>query len=66
MTNKREELIKKLSKKLGIVSYKNKEKRVSFDESFGQDKMKIIKSVIGDKSVEIAKKLDEENKKMKG
>lgn len=45
------ELMKeKLESKKTVVSFENKDKRVAFDETLGQDKMDLAKKVIGDKS----------------
>lgn len=51
--------ILKESGKKTTVSYKNKDKRVSFDDSFGKSKMEIASSLIGSKenAIAIAKKL---------
>ena len=54
----KEEIQEILSKKCTVVSYKNKEKRKSFDESFGQDKMELARKVIGDNYEELLKKLN--------
>ena len=47
------------SNKRTKVSYKNKEKRNSFDESFGKNKMEISDNFIGsdENSIELSKKL---------
>jgi carbon monoxide dehydrogenase subunit G len=39
------------------VSYLNKEKRVTFDESFGKSKMELARKIIGENSVLLSKKL---------
>ena len=54
------ELIEKSGKKTAI-SYKNKEKRKSFDESYAKTKMNIIKEFIGSNSLEVSKKLEKGN-----
>lgn len=60
--NKKEELQEILSKKCTVVSYKNKEKRKSFDENFGRRKMDLALKVIGDNSDILLQKLKEEKK----
>lgn len=55
--SKKERLKEKLESKHSNVSYENKEKRTSFDETFGQDKMDLANKVIGDKSAELLEKL---------
>jgi hypothetical protein len=45
------------SQKKSTVSYKNKENRKSFDETFGKEKMEIASKFIGDNSVYLSKKL---------
>ena len=52
------ELIKKSGKKT-TISYDNKNKRKSFDESYAKIKMNIIKEFIGNKSLEVSNKLAE-------
>jgi len=46
------------SGKKSTVTYKNKENRKSFDETFGKEKMEIASKFIGDNSVNLSKKLD--------
>jgi hypothetical protein len=45
------------SEKKTAVSYKNKESRVSFDETFGKQKMEIASKIIADNSISLSKKL---------
>jgi len=58
----KEELQKILSKKCTVVSFKNKEKRKSFDEDFGRRKMDLALKVIGENSDILLQKLKEEKK----
>ena len=39
------------------VSYKNKEKREFFDETFGKNKMEISNKIIGENSILLSNKL---------
>ncbi|MCI9843992.1 hypothetical protein [Flavobacterium pectinovorum] len=53
-------IIKNILEKSGkksTVSYKNKENRKSFDETFGKEKMEIASKFIGNNSVDFSKKL---------
>ncbi|MBF4517491.1 hypothetical protein IRZ71_14090 [Flavobacterium sp. ANB] len=45
------------SGKKSTVSYKDKENRKSFDETFGKEKMEIASKFIGDDSINLSKKL---------
>lgn len=45
------------SGKKTTVSYKDKENRKSFDETFGKQKMDIASGLIGDNSISLSKKL---------
>lgn len=45
------------SGKKTTVSYKDKENRKSFDETFGKQKMEVASSLIGDNSISLSKKL---------
>jgi hypothetical protein len=45
------------SEKKTTVSYKDKENRKSFDETFGKQKMEIASNFIGDNSISLSKKL---------
>jgi hypothetical protein len=58
----KEELQEILSKKYTNVSFKNKEKRKSFDENFGRRKMDLARKVIGENSDILLQKLKEEKK----
>jgi hypothetical protein len=46
------------SGKIKVISYKNKDKRKSFDENFGKNKMEIASKVIGNNASKIAEKLE--------
>ena len=59
----KQELKELLDKKRTVVSYKNKEKRTSFDETFGMGKMNTISKVIGDNPSLFLEKLKESEKK---
>jgi len=48
------------SEKKTSISYKNKENRKSFDETFGKTKMEIASTLIGDNSISLSKKLASE------
>lgn len=55
-----ENIIKDILNKSGkktTVSYKDKENRTSFDETFGKQKMEIASKLIGENSVSLSKKL---------
>ena len=55
-----ENIIKNILNKSGkktTVSYKDKENRKSFDETFGKKKMEIASKFIGDNSISLSKKL---------
>ena len=58
MNTKLSQLLEKANKKTK-VTYKNKEKRISFDESFGDKKMEIASNFIGssENSLALARKL---------
>ena len=58
MKNNVSQLLEKANKKTK-VTYKNKEKRISFDESFGNKKMEIATNLIGssENSLALARKL---------
>jgi len=59
------EIIAESGRCVPYIYYKNKEKRKSFDESFGQEKMELIRKVIGNRGPEIAKRLEEQNELIK-
>ncbi|MCB9234816.1 MAG: hypothetical protein H6581_24395 [Bacteroidia bacterium] len=46
MSEKLKNIIEKSGKK-GTVSFKGKENRTSFDESFGRKKVELVKTLIG-------------------
>ncbi len=55
-----ENIIKNILDKSGkktTVSYKDKENRKSFDETFGKKKMEIASKFIGGNSISLSKKL---------
>ena len=55
-----ENIIKDILNKSGkktTVSYKDKENRTSFDETFGKQKMEIASKLIGENSLSLSKKL---------
>ena len=62
----KEEILEQLSKKCTVVSYKNKEKRKSFDETFGRRKMELALKVIGDNSDILLEKLNKKEPEKKG
>jgi len=57
---KKELLKEKLESKKTVVSFENKDKRVAFDETFGQDKIELAKKVIGDKSDVLLKIMEQQ------
>lgn len=56
MKNIIKDILSKSGKKT-TVSYKDKDNRKSFDETFGKQKMEIASSFIGDNSISLSKKL---------
>lgn len=50
------ELIEQSGKKT-TISYHNKDKRKSFDESYAKGKITIIKNFIGNNSIKVSQKL---------
>ncbi|MDR7208865.1 hypothetical protein [Flavobacterium piscis] len=56
MKNIIKDILDKSGKKT-VVSYKDKENRKSFDETFGKNKMEIASKIIGDNSISLSKKL---------
>ncbi|QOG03894.1 hypothetical protein [Flavobacterium sp. MDT1-60] len=56
MKNMIKDILNKSEKKT-TVSYKEKENRKSFDETFGKQKMEIASNFIGDNSISLSKKL---------
>ena len=56
MKNIIQDILDKSGKKT-VVTYKDKENRKSFDETFGKTKMEIASKIIGDNSVSLSKKL---------
>ena len=56
MKNIIKDILDKSGKKT-VVSYKNKDNRQSFDETFGKNKMEIASKIIGDNSISFSKKL---------
>ena len=56
MKNMIKDILSKSEKKT-TVSYKDKENRKSFDETFGKQKMEIASNFIGDHSISLSKKL---------
>ena len=56
MKNMIKDILNKSEKKTA-VSYKDKENRKSFDETFGKQKMEIASNFIGDNSISLSKKL---------
>jgi hypothetical protein len=56
MKNIIKDILDKSGKKT-VVSYKDKDNRQSFDETFGKNKMEIASKIIGDNSISLSKKL---------
>lgn len=56
MKNTIKNILDKSGKKT-TVTYKDKESRKSFDETFGKQKMEIASQFIGDNSISLSKKL---------
>ena len=65
-TLNKKEILEQLSKKCTVVSFKNKEKRKSFDETFGDRKMELARKVIGDNSDILLEKLNKKEPEKKG
>lgn len=58
MSTKLQKILQKSGKHTS-VTFKNKEKRKGFDETFTKKKMEIAEKLIGNKSVDLAKKLQQ-------
>jgi hypothetical protein len=56
MKNTIKNILDKSGKKT-TVFYKDKESRISFDETFGKQKMEIATKLIGDNSISFSEKL---------
>lgn len=56
MKNTIKNILDKSGKKTTIF-YKDKESRISFDETFGKQKMEIATKLIGDNSISLSEKL---------
>ncbi|MEO7975661.1 hypothetical protein [Flavobacterium sp.] len=56
MKNIIKDILDKSGKKT-VVSYKDKDNRQSFDETFGKNKMEIASKIIGDNSISLSEKL---------
>jgi len=56
MKNTIKNILDKSGKKT-TVFYKDKESRISFDETFGKQKMEIATKLIGDNSISLSEKL---------